>query len=136
MERVTVNPQVTLLDLTGEDGIDEELRKQLTWTYNTTYSPSQYTIRHCGQLNTHYHQTTYPSSPQSTYDMTTDYNKSDKLLQTTRKPTGHNLPKTQESAFLQNTIPTNIHMANGIFRNIIWMAIYQRVRCTEIAGYY
>ena len=38
---------------------------------------THYTIGHRGQLNTHYHQTTYPSSPQSTYDMTTDYNKTD-----------------------------------------------------------
>ena len=36
---------------------------------------THYTIGHRGQLNTHYHQTTYPSSLQSTYDMTTDYNK-------------------------------------------------------------
>ena len=32
------------------------------------------TTGHRGQLNTNYHQTTYPSSPQLTYDMTTDYN--------------------------------------------------------------
>ena len=38
---------------------------------------THYTIGHRRQLNTHYHQTTYPSSPQSTYDMTTDYNKTD-----------------------------------------------------------
>ena len=49
-----------------------------------------YIIGHRGQLNTHYHQTTCPSSPQSTYDMTTQYNKTIKLLQTTRKPSGHN----------------------------------------------
>ena len=36
---------------------------------------SHYTIGHRGQLNTHCHQTTYSSSPQSTYDMTTYYNK-------------------------------------------------------------
>ena len=36
---------------------------------------THYTIGHRGQLYMHYHQTTYPSSPQSTYDMTTDYNK-------------------------------------------------------------
>ena len=32
---------------------------------------THYTNGHRGQLNTHYHQTTYPSSPQLTYDMTT-----------------------------------------------------------------
>ena len=36
---------------------------------------THYATGHGGQLNTHYHLTTYPSSPQSTYDMTTDYNK-------------------------------------------------------------
>ena len=30
------------------------------------------TTGHRGQLNAHYHQPTYPSSPQLTYDMTTD----------------------------------------------------------------
>ena len=34
---------------------------------------THYSIGHRGQLNTDYHQTTYPSSPQSTYDITTDY---------------------------------------------------------------
>ena len=33
------------------------------------------TTGHHGQLNTLYYLTTYPSSPQLTYDMTTDYNK-------------------------------------------------------------
>ena len=34
---------------------------------------THYTIGHRGQLNTHYHKTTYPSPPHSTYDMTTHY---------------------------------------------------------------
>ena len=47
---------------------------------NTLQQPSR-CLTHCttghrGQLNTHYHQPTYPSSPQLTYDMTTYYNKS------------------------------------------------------------
>ena len=50
--------------------------------------------------------------------MTTDYNKTDGPLPTTRKQTGHNLV----SAFAQTTIPTNIHTANRIFTNIILMA--------------
>ena len=45
------------------------------------------TIEHRGQLNTNYHHTTYPSSPQLTYDMTTYYNKTDGLSPTTRKLT-------------------------------------------------
>ena len=53
------------------------------------------TIGHRGQLNTHYHQTTYPSSQQLTYDMTTDYKKNDGHSPTTRKLTGHNSLKTQ-----------------------------------------
>ena len=56
---------------------------------------THYTTRDRGQLNTHYHLTTHPSSPRSTYEMTIDCNKTDEHLQTTRKPTGHNLPKTQ-----------------------------------------
>ena len=80
-------------------------------------------ITHCkpghrGHLKTHYHQTTYPSSPQLTYDMTTDSNKTDELSPTTKKLNGHNSQKTQESAFAQ----TNIHTANIIFTNIILMA--------------
>ena len=46
--------------------------------------------------------------------MTTDYNKTDALSLTTKKPTGHNLRKT--------IIPTIIHTANRIFTNIILMA--------------
>ena len=71
--------------------------------------------------NKHLHQTTYPSSPQSTYDMTTDYNKPDGHSPTTSKLTGHNSRKIQ-SAFAQTTIPTNIHTANRMFTNIILMA--------------
>ena len=56
----------------------------------------------------HYHQTTYPSSPQSKYDKTTYYNKTDGHSSTIRKLTGHN------SSFAQTTIPTNIHTANII----------------------
>ena len=83
---------------------------------------THYTTGHYGQLNTHYHHTAYPSSPQPTYDMTTDCNTPDEYLQTTRKPTGHNFPKTQiASAFAQTTIHTNIHTPNIIFTNIILM---------------
>ena len=59
--------------------------------------PTHYTTGHRGQLNTHYHQTTYPSSPQLTYDRTTDYNKTDGHSPTTRKLTGHNSRKTLRS---------------------------------------
>ena len=54
--------------------------------------------------------------------MTTDYNKTDGLSQTTSKLTERNSRKTQESAFAQTTIPTNIHTANILFTNIILMA--------------
>ena len=56
-----------------------------------------------------------------TINIRNDYrlHKTDKHLQTTRKQTGHNLPKTQtESAFAHTTI----HTANIIFTNIILMA--------------
>ena len=63
------------------------------------------TTGHRGQLNTHYHQTTYSSSPQLTYDMTTDYNKTDGLSPTTRKLTGHNSRKTQSPLSLRPPYP-------------------------------
>ena len=69
-------------------------------TLQQSYCPDITTVStgttgHREHLNTHYHQTTYPSSPQLTYDVTTDYNKTDGLLPTTRKMTGHNSRKTQ-----------------------------------------
>ena len=54
--------------------------------------------------------------------MTIDCNKPDEHLKTTTKTTGHNLPKSQESAWAQTTITTNIHTANIIFANVILMA--------------
>ena len=56
---------------------------------------------HRGQLNTHYHQTTYPSPPQLTYDKTTNYGP----LPTTRNQTGHNLQKTQSPLSLRPPYP-------------------------------
>ena len=52
--------------------------------------------------------TTYPSSPQSEYNRTTDYNKTDGLSPTTRKPTGQNSRKTQSPLSLRPTytLPT------------------------------
>ena len=70
----------------------------------TTVS-THYTIGHRGQLNTYYHQTTYPSSPQSTYNMTTDYNKTNRHSPTTRKPTGHKSRKTQSPLSLRPPYP-------------------------------
>ena len=59
--------------------------------------------------------------------MTTDYNKTDGPLPTTRKQTGHKFTEDTESAFAQTTIPTNIHTANRIFTNIILMADKQNI---------
>ena len=71
----------------------------------------------------HYHQTTYPSSPQLTYDMTTDYNKTDRHSPTTGKLTGHNSRKTQSRLSLRPPYPPiYIHTANRIFTNITLMA--------------
>ena len=70
----------------------------------------------------HYHQTTYPSSPQSTYDMTTDYNKTDGHSQTTRKQTGHNLRKTQSPLSLRPPYPPIYTLPTRIITNIILMA--------------
>ena len=58
-----------------------------------------------GQLSTHYHLTTYPSSPQSAYDMTIDCNKTDEHSQITRKQTGHNSQKTQSPLSLRPPYP-------------------------------
>ena len=54
----------------------------------TLYNRTSWT----GPLNTHYHQNTYSSSSQLTYDMTTDHNKTDGLSPTTIKLTGNNSP--------------------------------------------
>ena len=63
----------------------------------------------------HMDQTTYPSSLQSTYDMTTtnrrtfpNYKKADRT----------HFTEDTESAFVQTTIPIIIHTANIIFTNI------------------
>ena len=70
--------------------------KTPTRVANTTLQQTSWPrcLTHCStghpeQLNTHYNQTTYPSSPQLTYDMTTYYNKTDGRSPTTRKLTGH-----------------------------------------------
>ena len=60
--------------------------------YHTT---TKSITRYRWQLNTHYHQTTYPSSPQLTHGMTTGYNKTDGLLPPTIKLTTHNSQKTR-----------------------------------------
>ena len=78
---------------------------------------THYTVRHHGQRNTHYHQTTYLSSPQLTYDKTTDYNKTDRHSPTTRKLTEHNSQKTHSLLSLRPPYTDNI-----IFTNIIPMA--------------
>ena len=77
-------------------------------TLQQTSSPrclTHCTTGHRGQLNTNYHQTTYPSSPQSTYDMTADYNKTDGLSPTTSNMTGHNSRKTQSPFSLRPPYP-------------------------------
>ena len=67
---------------------------------------THYTIGNRGKLNTHYHQTTYPSSPQLTYDRNTYYNKPDGHSSTTRMLTGHNSRKTQSPLTLRPPYPT------------------------------
>ena len=47
-------------------------------------------------------------TPESTYDMTIDCNNTNEHLQTTRKPTGHNLPKTQSPLSLTPQYPLPI----------------------------
>ena len=66
----------------------------------------------------HYHQTTYPYSPQLTYGMTTDYNKTRQTFTNYRKAEWTQLTEDTKSAFAQ----TNIHTTNIIFTHIILMA--------------
>ena len=70
----------------------------------TTVSNTLYNRTPC-TTHTHYHQTTYPSSSQLTYDTTTDYNKADGLSPTTRKLSGHNLRKAQSPFSLRPPYP-------------------------------
>ena len=87
----------------------------VTTVSNTLYNRTSWTTQHALSSD---------QLPQLTYDMTTDYNKTDGPLPTTRKQTGYNLQKTQSQPSL---IPTNIHNANRIFTNIILMADKQNI---------
>ena len=82
---------------------------------------THYTIGHREKLNMHYHLTTNPSSPQSTYDMTTDYNKPDELLQTTRILDTNYRRHIVHFRSDHNT-HQHTHTSNIIFTNIILMA--------------
>ena len=81
----------TLNDLTTDLIMANNNNNKHIYQTSPRYLP-HFTTEHHGQLNTHYHQTTYPSS---TYDMAIDCNKIDGHLLTTRKPIGHNSRKTQ-----------------------------------------
>ena len=82
--------------------------------------------------NTLYNRTsrTTPHAPSSdhlsiittTYDMTTDYNKSDGLSPTTRKLTGHNSQKTQSLLSLRPPYLPTYPLPTYFFTNIILMA--------------
>ena len=105
-------------------------------TLQQTSSPD---ITHRRQLNTHYHQTTYLSSPQSTYDMTTDYSKTDGHSPTTRKLTGHHSRKTQSPLSLRPPYP-QIYTLPTEFSNTLYLwqtsTTYQRARCIGITDSY
>ena len=68
-------------------------------------SLTRYTTGHRGQLNKHYHLTTYPSSPQLSYVMSTYWNKTDEHLLTTKNE--------------WTTISTNLYTDNSIFTNLL-----------------
>ena len=74
------------------------------------------TTGHREQLNTHYHQTTYPSSPQLTYDMSIDYNKTNGLSPTTRKLTGHNSRKTLHSTEVRFRSDQQTHCQHNVYK--------------------
>ena len=99
-------------------------------TLQQTSSPrclTHFTTGHRGQLNTHYHQTTCPYLPQLTYDMTTDYNKTDGLLPSTRKQIGHNLQKTQSPLSLRPPYPPTYTLPTEFSQIIILMADKQNI---------
>ena len=73
----------------------------ITTVSNTLYNRTMWTTQHALLSS-------YTSSQQSTYNMTTDDNKTDKLVQTTRKPTGHNLLKTQSLLWLRPQYPPRV----------------------------
>ena len=91
-------------------------------------TPMTLAIRHCGQLNTAYHQTTHPSSDRSpiitTINIQPDYRlrQNRQTLTNYKKADWTQFTEDTESAFALTTIPTNIHTANRIFTNIILMA--------------
>ena len=68
----------------------------------SNYKTADTDIQHCVQ---HITNIPHSSSPQSTNDMTTDYNKTDEHSQTTRKLTGHSLRKTQSPLSLKPPYP-------------------------------
>ena len=86
----TIVPNTTLQQTSSPD---------ITTVSNTLYNRTSW-ITH-----THYHLTTYISSPHSTYDMTIDCNKTDDHLHTTRSPTGLNLSKTHSPFLLRPPFP-------------------------------
>ena len=86
------------------------------------------TTGHRGQLNTHYHQTTYPSSPQShmTWVQTTTKAKDFHQLQESLLVTIHGIPLWLRTPYLPTyTLPL-------FFQTSCWLQTstpYQRVRC-------
>ena len=83
----------------------------------------------------HYHLTTYPSSLQSTYGMTIDCNKTYAHLQTTRKPTGHNLPKTQSPLSLRPQYPPT-RLFNTLLSVMLSIAVLINEVCIAWSNYF
>ena len=97
------------------------LNTTLQANYNHQISPrclTHYTIGHRGQLKTNYHQTTYPLSPELTYDTTYRLQENRRTFTNYKKADWTQFTKDTGSAFTQTTIPT----ANIIFTNIILMS--------------
>ena len=87
------------LNTNTQTRLQQRSSPDITTVSNTLYNRTSWTLK------THYYQTTYSSSPQLTYDMTTDYNKTDGHSPTTRKLTGHNWRKTQSPHSLRPPYP-------------------------------
>ena len=78
--------------ISNSDHITQQPECQTSYYTNHNHQISPLCVTHC--TTGHYHHIIYPSSPQLTYDMATDYNKTDGLSPSTRKPTVHNSRKT------------------------------------------
>ena len=83
----------------------------ITTVSNTLYNRTSWTTQHA--LSSDH----LPIITQLTYDMTTDYNKTDRPLPTTRKQTGHNLQNTQSPLSPDHHTHQHTHCQQNIHKH-------------------